>query len=85
MDETVDDISGVPIDTFIVGRKFSDVKYLNLGASISLLRDPDNINDSNAIKVHLLSALLLHNFFFSPFWEKKNLLIPNLILIGFYF
>ncbi|XP_021291909.1 fanconi-associated nuclease 1 homolog isoform X1 [Herrania umbratica] len=51
MDETVHDIPGVLIDTFIVGRKFSDVKDLNLGARISLLRDPNNIKDSNAIKV----------------------------------
>ncbi|XP_022722463.1 fanconi-associated nuclease 1 homolog isoform X1 [Durio zibethinus] len=51
MDETVDSISGMPIDTFIVGRRFSDEKDVNLGASISLLRDPDNIKDSNAIKV----------------------------------
>ncbi|XVE81179.1 hypothetical protein DITRI_Ditri15bG0042000 [Diplodiscus trichospermus] len=51
MDETVDSISGMAIDTFIVGRRFSDEKDVNVGASISLLRDPDNIKDSNAIKV----------------------------------
>ncbi|KAK5839541.1 fanconi-associated nuclease 1 homolog isoform X1 [Gossypium arboreum] len=51
MDGTVDSISGMAIDTFIVGRKFSDEKEVNLGANISLLRDPDNIKDSNAIKV----------------------------------
>ncbi|KAB2041165.1 hypothetical protein ES319_D02G129700v1 [Gossypium barbadense] len=51
MDGTADSISGMAIDTFIVGRKFSDEKEVNLGANISLLRDPDNIKDSNAIKV----------------------------------
>ncbi|PPS02822.1 hypothetical protein GOBAR_AA17843 [Gossypium barbadense] len=51
MDGTVDSISGMAIDTFIVSRKFSDEKEVNLGANISLLRDPDNIKDSNAIKV----------------------------------
>ncbi|XWS13293.1 hypothetical protein CRYUN_Cryun36dG0025000 [Craigia yunnanensis] len=51
MDETVDSISGMAMDTFIVGRRFSDEKDVNLGASISLQRDPDNIKDSNAIKV----------------------------------
>ncbi|OMO71084.1 putative Zinc finger, Rad18-type [Corchorus capsularis] len=51
LDATVDNISGVAIDTFIVGRRFSDEKDLNLGATLSLLRDPDNVKDSNAIKV----------------------------------
>ncbi|MBA0585850.1 hypothetical protein Gorai_016612 [Gossypium raimondii] len=51
IDVTVDSISGMAIDTYIVGRKFSDEKEVNLGANISLLRDPDNIKDSNAIKV----------------------------------
>ncbi|KAG4158333.1 hypothetical protein ERO13_D02G113000v2 [Gossypium hirsutum] len=51
MDGTADSISGMAIDTFIVGRKFSDEKEVNLGANIYLLRDPDNIKDSNAIKV----------------------------------
>ncbi|KAK8681248.1 hypothetical protein V6N13_053655 [Hibiscus sabdariffa] len=51
MDDTVDKISERPIDTFIVGRKFSDEKDVNLGASIYLLTDPDNIKDPNAIKV----------------------------------
>ncbi|XVF37850.1 hypothetical protein REPUB_Repub20aG0046500 [Reevesia pubescens] len=51
VDETVDDISGMAIDTFIVGRRFSDEKDVNLGENISLLRDPDNVKDSNAIKV----------------------------------
>ncbi|KAF2324159.1 hypothetical protein GH714_008930 [Hevea brasiliensis] len=47
---TVDDISGVILKTSIVGRRFSIVKDLNQGAKISLLRDPDNAKDPNAIK-----------------------------------
>lgn len=50
-DVTTDDISGVTLETFIVGRRFSDEKELHHGASISLLRDPDNDKDPNAIKV----------------------------------
>ncbi|XP_022949023.1 fanconi-associated nuclease 1 homolog [Cucurbita moschata] len=46
-----DDLSGMILETFIVGRKFSDEKELNLGASISLERDPTNVKDPNAIKV----------------------------------
>ncbi|KAM1462965.1 hypothetical protein TB2_046946 [Malus domestica] len=48
---TEDDICRVILETFIVGRRFSDENELYLGASISLLRDPDNIKDRNAIKV----------------------------------
>jgi Fanconi-associated nuclease 1 len=51
MDVTFDNVSGVTLETFIVGRKFSDEKELDLGARISLLRDPDNVKDHNAIKV----------------------------------
>ena len=50
-DLTIDDMFGVTLETFIVGRRFSDEKELHLGASISLLRDPDNDKDPNAIKV----------------------------------
>ncbi|CAG7896843.1 unnamed protein product [Brassica rapa] len=39
------------IQTFIVGRKFSDVQDLEAGAKICLLRHPENIKDPNAIKV----------------------------------
>ncbi|CAL1366613.1 unnamed protein product [Linum trigynum] len=41
------------LETFIVGRKFSDEKELNCGASITLLQDPENAKDPNAIKVLL--------------------------------
>lgn len=51
MDLTIDEISGATLDTFIVGRRFSDEKELHLGASIFLLRDPENPKDPNAIKV----------------------------------
>ncbi|XP_028059433.1 fanconi-associated nuclease 1 homolog isoform X2 [Camellia sinensis] len=51
MAETMDDICGRVLETFIVGRKFSDDAELNHGKSITLLRDPDNIKDCNAIKV----------------------------------
>ncbi|THG00766.1 hypothetical protein TEA_018242 [Camellia sinensis var. sinensis] len=51
MAETMDDISGRVLETFIVGRKFSGDVELNHGKSITLLRDLDNIKDCNAIKV----------------------------------
>ncbi|KAF5465193.1 hypothetical protein F2P56_015220 [Juglans regia] len=51
MDVTMDEICGVTLETYIVGRRFSDEKKLLLGASISLLRDPNNDKDPNAIKV----------------------------------
>ncbi|CAN8288526.1 unnamed protein product [Cochlearia groenlandica] len=61
----VDDVSSSPsseevskkmtldeaIQTFIVGRKFSDVQDLDIGANICLLRHPENVKDRNAIKV----------------------------------
>lgn len=46
-----DDLSGMILQTFIVGRKFSNEKELNLGERISLERDPTNVKDPNAIKV----------------------------------
>lgn len=49
---SVDDILGAALDTFIVGRKFSSEKDVDLGATISLSRDPENPKDPNAIKVH---------------------------------
>ncbi|XP_038703982.1 fanconi-associated nuclease 1 homolog isoform X2 [Tripterygium wilfordii] len=48
---SVNNLSGLVIETFIVGRRFSDEKEINLGAAISLLRDPKNVKDPNAIKV----------------------------------
>ncbi|XP_010069382.2 fanconi-associated nuclease 1 homolog isoform X1 [Eucalyptus grandis] len=46
-----EDIFGTVVDTFIVGRKFSDEKELKLGMAISLLREPENVKDPSAIKV----------------------------------
>ncbi|KAF7150610.1 hypothetical protein RHSIM_Rhsim02G0071300 [Rhododendron simsii] len=51
MNETMDNKSGQLLKTFVVGRKFSEEVMLYPGANISLLRDPNNIKDSNAIKV----------------------------------
>ncbi|GAV66169.1 VRR_NUC domain-containing protein/HIRAN domain-containing protein [Cephalotus follicularis] len=47
------DIFGVILQTFIVGRRFVDGKEFNLGvgSTISLLPDPHNVKDPNAIKV----------------------------------
>eukprot|EP00268_Persea_americana_P059824 TRINITY_DN7387_c0_g1_i9.p1 TRINITY_DN7387_c0_g1~~TRINITY_DN7387_c0_g1_i9.p1 ORF type:complete len:975 (-),score=160.16 TRINITY_DN7387_c0_g1_i9:347-3271(-) len=39
------------LETYIVGRKFADEVELNQGTLISLLRDPKNVKDPNAIKV----------------------------------
>ncbi|KAL9397629.1 hypothetical protein Peur_011882 [Populus x canadensis] len=52
----VGDISGVFLETFIVGRRFSVEKELNLGASICLLRETDNAKDPNAIQVLLADS-----------------------------
>ncbi|KAI4344868.1 hypothetical protein L6164_012055 [Bauhinia variegata] len=44
-------LTGVTLETFIVGRRYTDHKEISPGVSISLLRDPDNVKDPNAIKV----------------------------------
>uniref|UniRef100_A0A1J3FZ31 Fanconi-associated nuclease n=1 Tax=Noccaea caerulescens TaxID=107243 RepID=A0A1J3FZ31_NOCCA len=48
---TLDEANDTIIETFIVGRKFSDVQDLEIGGKICLLRHPENIKDRNAIKV----------------------------------
>lgn len=48
--EIADDISTMVLNTFIVGRKFSNVVEINPGASVTFLRDPYNVKDLNAIK-----------------------------------
>ncbi|KAG7599800.1 HIRAN domain [Arabidopsis suecica] len=48
---TLDEANGEAIETFIVGRKFSDVHDIEIGGNISLLRHPENVKDRNAIKV----------------------------------
>lgn len=49
----VEALSGTVLETFIVGRKFSDQKELLSGTKVSLLREPDNPKDPNAVKVVL--------------------------------
>lgn len=44
-------IFGVTLETFIVGRRYTDQEEICPDTTISLLRDPQNIKDSNAIKV----------------------------------
>lgn len=51
LDVTLNDTSSFTLDAFIVGRRYSDKTELTVGQNISLLREPDNANDSNAIKV----------------------------------
>ncbi|KAK4838019.1 hypothetical protein QYF36_010411 [Acer negundo] len=51
VDVNIDDISGATLQTFIVGRRFSDEKGIIFGAHITLLREPNNVKDPNAIKV----------------------------------
>ncbi|KAI9161220.1 hypothetical protein LWI28_015535 [Acer negundo] len=51
VDVNIDDISGATLQTFIVGRRFSDEKGISFGAHITLLREPHNVKDPNAIKV----------------------------------
>lgn len=59
---TMENVSGVTLQTFIVGRRFfSHENELHVGANISLLPDPHNVKDPNAIKV----SLLLFNLFIS--------------------
>ncbi|CAH2036092.1 unnamed protein product, partial [Thlaspi arvense] len=48
---TLDESNGEAIQTFIVGRKFSDVEDLEIGGKVCLLRHPEKIKDRNAIKV----------------------------------
>lgn len=50
---SIDDIFGLTLDTFIVGRRFGDEAELNLGMMITLQRDPNNVKDPNAIKVSI--------------------------------
>lgn len=54
---TLDEDNGEAIETFIVGRKFSDVQDLEIGGDIFLLRHPENVKDRNAIKVFVFVSL----------------------------
>ncbi|KAG8371498.1 hypothetical protein BUALT_Bualt13G0093900 [Buddleja alternifolia] len=46
------DISNVVVPTFIVGRRYGSRDELDPQARICLSRDPENVKDPNAIKVH---------------------------------
>lgn len=72
-----ENIAGVTLDTFIVGRKFSDEEKLNIGASISLLRDLDNAKDPNAIKVWLFLTFVYFEYYFSLHSLIKGLHDPS--------
>lgn len=54
--------SVVTLETFIVGRRFQDNVELQQGASIFILRDPQNSKDRHAIKVHLFFYLVFYTF-----------------------
>ncbi|XP_077228252.1 zinc ion binding/nucleic acid binding/hydrolase isoform X2 [Tasmannia lanceolata] len=45
------DISVAALETYIVGRRFSDEVELKEGANVCVLRDPENVKDPNAVKV----------------------------------
>lgn len=51
MNVTVDGMFKATLQTFIVGRRYSDEKEIKIGAGICLSRDPHNVKDPNAIKV----------------------------------
>ncbi|KAI9119507.1 hypothetical protein K1719_009383 [Acacia pycnantha] len=44
-------ISGLTLETFLVGRRYTGQEEIRLGDTFSLLRDPHNAHDSNCIKV----------------------------------
>lgn len=54
-DVHVEALSRTILETCIVGRKFSDQKELLAGTKVTLLREPDNAKDPNAVKVSVLS------------------------------
>ncbi|KAK7295657.1 hypothetical protein RJT34_18568 [Clitoria ternatea] len=61
------DVLGVLLETFIVGRRYSsDREEVCPGIAISLLRDPQNVKDSNAIKVVLADPACFKSLGFLP-------------------
>lgn len=48
---------GSKLQTFIVGRRYADQEEMCAGAEVSLLRDPQNVKDPNAIKVSFFVCL----------------------------
>ncbi|KAJ3675670.1 hypothetical protein LUZ60_004712 [Juncus effusus] len=57
--ETKDENLSMVLETYIVGRKFCDSVEIKQGASIILMRDPQNSKDQNAIKVASLDLEML--------------------------
>lgn len=51
-------IFGTTFETFIVGRRYTGHEEIHPGDTLSLLRDPHNVNDSNAIQVFTFFILL---------------------------
>ena len=50
-------LSGAALETYVVGRKFGEGVEIISGSSVSLVRDPINAKDPNAIKVSLSLSL----------------------------
>lgn len=67
-DDEPDSIFGVKLETFIVGRRYTDQEEICPGATVSLFRDPQNVKDPNAIKVFVFLGdvyqLVLHCCYF---------------------
>lgn len=61
LEELLDDcdVSRVIIPTFIVGRRFGNREELHPESRICLFRDPENVKDPNAIKVHIYLVFVL--------------------------
>lgn len=58
------DISKVSIPTFIVGRRYGSREELHSESRVYLSRDPQNIKDSNAIKVYFyFCTVIIHTWF----------------------
>ncbi|KAK6927624.1 HIRAN domain [Dillenia turbinata] len=51
LDVSMDDMREAVLETFIVGRRFSNEKEIKNGLCVSFERDPHNAKDPNAIKV----------------------------------
>ncbi|KAF5199410.1 Fanconi-associated nuclease 1-like protein [Thalictrum thalictroides] len=77
------------LETYIVGRKFSDEVEFKQGNAISLSRDPNNSKDPNAIKVLFMDSGCMKVLGFlprelakylSPLIEKYNLKLEGSVL-----
>ncbi|KAJ1435486.1 VRR-NUC domain [Sesbania bispinosa] len=56
----------VKLETFIVGRRYSDREEICSGTTVSLLRDPQNVKDPNAIKVVSADSVCSKSLGFLP-------------------